>query len=152
MRKRLLGGPATGRLLLWFMVHAVAGNAMAGEIVPARPIHDPGMLEAAIGASDKPVVLEFYADWCAPCRQLEGTLTEPQIVARLSCANLIRVDMTRTSNGNPKLPEARLQHNFNLSAYPTLVFLDRDGQEQRGLRLSGAPSRSRLLQSLAGVC
>lgn len=132
----------------------LAGALLApSSALAAAPVHDLGTLEAAIGASEKPVVLEFYADWCAPCRVLEAELALPAVAARLACANLIRVDMTRLANGgDARRPEARVQRRFDLMAFPTLVFLDRNGQEQRDLRLSGPQSNDRLLDSIGGVC
>jgi thiol:disulfide interchange protein DsbD len=81
----------------------------------------------------KPVIIDFYADWCAPCRELdEVTFHDPQIVKQAKHDFvMIKVDLTR--KGNPVHED--LLRQYGIKGVPTVVFLDREGDERRDLRL-----------------
>ena len=81
----------------------------------------------------KPVIIDFYADWCAPCRELDDvTFHNPEIVKQAKKDFImIKVDLTR--KGNPVYED--LLRQYNVKGVPTVVFLDRWGKEQRDLRL-----------------
>jgi len=81
----------------------------------------------------KPVIIDFYADWCTPCRELdEITFHDPEIVkqARRDFV-MIKVDLTR--KGNPV--HEKLLQQYEVKGVPTVIFLDREGRERRDLRL-----------------
>ena len=82
---------------------------------------------------NKPVIIDFYADWCAPCRELdEVTFHDKQVVdqARRDFV-MIKVDLTQKSNPINKQLLAR----YGVKGVPTVVFLDRSGIERKDLRL-----------------
>ena len=81
----------------------------------------------------KPVIIDFYADWCAPCRELdEVTFHEPEIVKQ-AASNFIMIKVDLTRKGNP-IHEAILR-KYEVKGVPTVAFLDRQGKERRDLRV-----------------
>ena len=89
---------------------------------------------AAAAEEGKPVVLNFYADWCAFCRILIKNLADPEVVALSRKLVTLKVDLTTSES-----PEAKaLMRQYQIRGVPTLIFLGPDGQEEKDLRAVGA--------------
>ncbi len=93
-------------------------------------------LDAAIQAaagSGKPLLLDFYADWCVSCKEMERfTFTDAQVQARL--AGMVKVQADVTANN---AEHQALLKRFRLFGPPGIIFFDKNGKEINGLRVIG---------------
>jgi thiol:disulfide interchange protein DsbD len=89
-------------------------------------------------------MLDFYADWCVSCKEMERyTFTDPQVRSRM--AELVKLQADVTVNG----PEhQRLLKRFRLFGPPGIVFFDRDGREMETLRVIGFQPAERFARVL----
>ncbi|WP_431264188.1 protein-disulfide reductase DsbD [Roseateles chitinivorans] len=90
-------------------------------------------LDAALASSDRPVMLDFYADWCVACKEMEHlTFSDPAIAPRLRNARLLQADVTANS------AEAKaLLKRFQLFGPPGILFFDPQGKELAAARTIG---------------
>jgi len=92
-----------------------------------------GILEEA-SASGQPVILDFYADWCIPCHELDQfTYSDPKVIAMLQPFRKIKVDAT--SADTEEISE--VIRRFDIFGVPTILFLDEKGAEVPDLRMNG---------------
>jgi thiol:disulfide interchange protein DsbD len=98
-----------------------------------KSVDDLNQRVAAASASGKSVMLDFYADWCTSCKEMERfTFTEATVQAALNNTVLLRADVT----ANDAQDQALLKH-FGIFGPPTIAFYDASGQEQRNFRVVG---------------
>lgn len=84
-------------------------------------------------AEDKPVIIDFYADWCTPCRELEEVTFHHDDVVTMAKNSFVMIKIDVTTGGNPF--HERLLAQYRVKGVPTVVFLDADGEERTDLRL-----------------
>ena len=106
---------------------------------------------AAASAAGRPVMLDFYADWCVSCKEMERyTFTDPGVQAEFSRALLLQADVT----ANDAADQALLQH-FGILGPPTIVFFGPDGRERGEYRIVGfkpaAEFRTHIAQAFGGI-
>ncbi len=98
-----------------------------------KSVDDLNQRVAAARAAGKPVMLDFYADWCVSCKEMEKyTFSDRSVQAVLSNAVLLHADVTH----NDALDQALLQH-FGIFGPPTIAFYGSDGEERRRYRVVG---------------
>jgi len=101
-----------------------------------RRIKSVADFEAALQASQaqgRPVMLDFYADWCTYCIKMEEyTFPDPQVRAALADVTLLQADVTAND-----AEDLALLNHFNLFAPPAILFFGPDGQERSNYRLVG---------------
>ncbi|MBI5336021.1 MAG: protein-disulfide reductase DsbD [Burkholderiales bacterium] len=125
-----------------------AGSAQAqvqAAALPFRRIASVAELDAALqAAAGRPVMLDFYADWCVSCKEMEHlTFSDEAVRARLAGAVLLQADVTANT------PEHRaLLKRFGLFGPPGIVFFDRQGREVEGTRVIGFEGPQDFIASL----
>ena len=98
--------------------------------------------------SGKPVVIDFAADWCLPCKELdEKTFTDEKVMAELDRFTRVKADLTIAGDEKTK----QLTQQYKIVGVPTIVFLDASGQEVPGTRLTGFETPDKFLQRAQAV-
>jgi thiol:disulfide interchange protein DsbD len=123
------------------------GIEPAGHL-PFQRVKSIAELEQHILQSrNKYVMLDFYADWCISCKEMERfTFTDPEVQSRLKDVTLLQVDVTA---GTPD--DAALLKRFKLFGPPGILFLDPQGREVPGVRLIGYQDKESFLKILNAV-
>ncbi|MGV3626268.1 MAG: protein-disulfide reductase DsbD [Betaproteobacteria bacterium] len=113
---------------------AVAGAPGAGPGVAFQRVANNAELDAAIAAArGKTLMLDFYADWCVSCKEMERyTFSDPQVQSRLAGMIKIQADVTANTAEHKELLK-----RFRLFGPPGIVFFDPAGREIPGLRVIG---------------
>ena len=122
-----------------------SGNASAEtRVLPFARVRSVRELDALIKSAGKPVMLDFYADWCVSCKEMERfTFSDPRVQQRLSGWLLLQADVTANSDD-----DKALLARFGLFGPPGIVFFDRNGEEIRGVRVIGYQRADAFLQTL----
>jgi thioredoxin:protein disulfide reductase len=95
-------------------------------------------------AAGRTVMLDFYADWCVSCKEMERyTFSDERVRARLREMVLLQADVTANN-----AEHAALLKRFRLFGPPGIVFFDRDGREIQGLRVIGFQPADRFVPVL----
>lgn len=101
---------------------------------PVKSVADLEREVAGASGSGKPVMLDFYADWCVSCKEMERyTFVDPAVVAELDRFVLLKADVT----ANDEQDQALMQGRFGIPGPPAILFFDRTGRELRGYRVIG---------------
>ena len=108
-------------------------------------IHSVAELDAAIkNANGKPVMLDFYADWCTSCKEMEKlTFSDAKVQAALKNVVLLQADVTANNDDDQALLK-----RFNLFGPPGIIFFDANGQELKQPRVIGYESAEKFLATL----
>ncbi len=131
-------------------LHAGVGNIQTGSMG-----QNPGDSIQWLSYSDllldqasqevKPVLIDFYADWCAPCKELDmHTFTAPEVIDRSKEFFMIKVDLTSSGDAQAEA----LREKYEVKGVPILVFLRPDGQEIENLRVSSFESKDVFLKKM----
>lgn len=119
------------------------GTVQAGG-VSFRRIASVAELDDAVRSAGRPVMLDFYADWCVSCKEMERyTFSDPAVRARLERALLLQADVTANNDD-----DRALLKRFKLFGPPGIVFFDAAGREREGLRVIGFQNAERFAKSL----
>jgi thiol:disulfide interchange protein DsbD len=104
-------------------------------------------LLARAKAEGKPVMLDFYADWCAACKELDRIVyVEKGVVAESQRFVLVKVDGTAEEDDLEPLYE-----RFGVKGLPTVAFIDSSGQQLREPKVTGFLEPAKFLEVLRRV-
>jgi thiol:disulfide interchange protein DsbD len=141
----LKGG--TGIACLVLAAFLITSWFMQGAGVSWRPYADASLKEAV--QAQKPVIIDFYATWCTPCRELEDVTFHDPLVVKQAESDFVMVKVDVTKAGNPQ--NERLLKEYVIKGVPTIVFLDAQGKERQDLRLVDYLPPDRFLSLMARV-
>lgn len=114
----------------------VTGILFIGNLQKEGMVWEPYTQErlTEASASDNMAVLDFYADWCIPCLELERiTFTDSRVIEATDHMEKLKVDLTHFDS-----PESeKLRQRYDVAGVPTIVFLDKEGNEIPDTRVVG---------------
>ena len=88
------------------------------------------------------VLIDFYADWCASCKEMdESIFSDPKVQAELSNLVWLKVDLTKRNTDS-----IDIEKNFKIVAPPTMIFLSNTGKEMA--RIIGETTKKQFLKTL----
>jgi thioredoxin:protein disulfide reductase len=141
--------PLSFRGFRWLRVGtAVAGLAIAAFLIGSSIATKPTLLWHAYSDTlQKPVILDFTAEWCLPCRKLEkDTFSDPRVIEEAEDHFfMVKVDLTHVADP----VNQRLLEEFGVKGVPTIVFLDSQGREVK--RLMGFLPPEKFLSFMASA-
>ena len=143
----LLGALGGGRDLLQPLA-VFKGGAVGAATMEAHPafqrVKNLAELDAALhAAAARPVMLDFYADWCVSCKEMaRDSFADARVAARLKGMQLLQADVTANT-----ADDRALLARFKLFGPPGMIFFDKAGQES-AYRVIGYEPPEKFLQSM----
>jgi thiol:disulfide interchange protein DsbD len=146
---QLVGAASGGADPIQPLSHFAAGRVAAGSSESGTPrfaaVRSLAELDAALASAGRPVVLDFYADWCVSCKEMERfTFSDARVAARLTQAVLLKADVTANNAADRELLK-----RFNLFGPPGTIFFDAKGREVADSRVIGFEDASRFGEALS---
>jgi thiol:disulfide interchange protein DsbD len=141
----LIGALSGSRDALRPLAGLVQKAAPASAPLPWQRVASLSELNEKLKAPGRPVMLDFYADWCVSCKEMEAfTFSDPKVRAQLDGMLLLQADVTAHNEA-----DRALLKRFSLFGPPGIIFFDAQGQEIKGLRVIGYQNAERFLKTLS---
>lgn len=140
---QLVGVLTGGRDPIAPLAHLGSSNVTSkAEFTRVKSVAD---LDAAIArANGKTVMLDFYADWCVSCKEMEKlTFSDPRINSTFTDMVLLQADVTANDKDDKEM-----LRRFKLFGPPGIIFFDKQGREVQGRRVIGYQDADKFLRSL----
>ena len=135
----LIIGVSTGQGSL---IRPLQGLALSGDTASTtshvafsrvKGVDELNIALASARSEGKPVILDFYADWCVSCKEMEAfTFTDPAVAAKMNEAVLLQTDVTDNDS-----KDKELLRKFNLYGPPAIIFYTPEGEELSNARVVG---------------
>ncbi|MBK8121380.1 MAG: protein-disulfide reductase DsbD [Sulfuritalea sp.] len=143
----VLGGARDPLQPLGFLRGGAAAEASAPTFERVASIERLDARLAESAAAGKPVMLDFYADWCVSCKEMERfTFADPQVALRMKQFVLLQADVTANTDA-----DVALLKRFGLFGPPGIIFFDAGGRERVDQRVIGFQSADQFLPALERV-
>lgn len=142
------GGADPLQPLAHFGRGASAATGLRAEGLPRfQPVASVAELDRLLQSPGRPVMLDFYADWCVSCKEMERfTFTDPVVAEKMSRALLLKADVTANN-----AEHRALLKRFGLFGPPGTIFFDAQGRELDGVRVIGFQNAERFAASLGAA-
>lgn len=130
------------------MANALAGGAqVSAQAAQFQRVKSVAELDQRVRAANKPVMLDFYADWCVSCKEMEHyTFTDPQVQAKFAGMLLLQADVTANDD-----EDKALLKRFGLYGPPGIIFFDGKGAELADAKVIGYQASDNFLKTLSYV-
>jgi thioredoxin:protein disulfide reductase len=129
----LITGAALGGTNPLAPIPAWAGTRPSLTFAPVRTVADLDNQVAQAAREGRPVMVDFYADWCTSCKEMEATtFLDPVVQQALAGTVLLRADVTSND-----VDDRALLQRFGIYGPPTIAFYGRDGHERSRYRVVG---------------
>jgi thiol:disulfide interchange protein len=138
--------PTKKIISLIFLIIILSACQQAGGN-QVNSVWKPYSKEALAGSINqhKPVVIDFYADWCPNCHDLDrDVFADPSILAQLAKVTTLRVDVTNMDDPGVQ----NIVEGYGVDGVPTVIFVDGHGHEITDSRVVGAVTSREFAQSL----
>jgi len=121
-----IAGIVFGSMNLHFEEKPIASGKLDWQMLGSEQ-----QIEASVSKADgKPTMIDFYADWCAQCKELDKyTYVDPKIIDMSKKFNTIKVDLTKENK--------EITDKFKILGLPVVAFIDKNGKEIESLRVTG---------------
>ena len=142
----LLVGALSGAQDPWQPLAGLRGGGGSESLrLPFERTRSLAELDARIKSSGKPVMLDFYADWCVTCKEMErDTFSDARVQQALAGWTLLQADVTANSDD-----DKALLARFSLFGPPAIIFFDAQGREADGVRVVGFQNVESFLATLS---
>jgi len=131
-------------VLLIFSGALLVNAALQPEPSAIDWVHYRGQSIEQLQEKNRPLLIDFYADWCAACKELDRkTFRDKKVVEKATGFVMLRVDCTSPDNKCTALTE-----KFRVSGLPTVVFISSKGEEIHGLRAVGFLGPAEMLRKM----
>jgi thiol:disulfide interchange protein DsbD len=145
------GTSVTGKQQLLGTTNANQSGTMAQSpgVLKAGPpsfqlVRTVAQLEQLLAQSTRPVMLDFYADWCVSCKEMEAfTFVDPRVIQRMNQMLLLKVDVTANN-----ADDRALMKKFRLFGPPGIIFFSPGGHERKDVRVVGFQDATRFTATL----
>ena len=138
--KKILGTVLIGSALFYFWTSALQEPGVRWLS------YDPSLISKA-SQDKKPVILDFSAEWCQPCRIMEREVfPDPEVVELSRKFVTVRLDLTHRHPDQEEI----LSH-YQVQGVPTIIFLNRDGREEKNLRIEEIVDKHQFLKHMKTV-
>jgi thioredoxin:protein disulfide reductase len=138
--KYLFGGLllAVALWIVWPVLRPAGGST---DFIRVASIAE---LEEKLKSPGKTVMLDFYADWCVSCKEMEAlTFSDARVKPKMDAMLLLQADVTANTAEHKALLK-----RFSLFGPPGIIFFDAQGREIKGLRVIGYQNVERFLRTL----
>ena len=130
--------------IVWPVISPLLTPKPAPHGLDFQRVNSIAELNEKLRAPGKPVMLDFYADWCVSCKEMEAfTFTDATVNEKMKGLLLLQADVTANTEEHKELLK-----RFSLFGPPGIIFFDARGVEIRGLRVIGYQKADAFLKAL----